>query len=289
MSCLASTTWAKDGRITQVGADSFSIVLDGSEKPVGVKVTGDQAKDVLKTLKIGDKVRLPDAATGSVSATDVAIATEPVRIGELILTVAIAVFLVWLYVLLVTKRRTRDFILGADNRYSNSKVQMTAWFGVVAVAYITVLLLRAWKGGSDFFGGVDIPTNLLTLTGLTAITGAGAKLTTSLKDAAAKQFNANLPAGAPEKKPEKTQGSPNLRTDLTSNDNNQRDIGDVQMLLVTGLAVVVFVVAMFNDLKEIKLAAQVSLPDVGVGLTGVFGGGLGAYLLKKITSAVGSG
>ncbi|HEY0512351.1 MAG TPA: hypothetical protein VGH73_10630 [Thermoanaerobaculia bacterium] len=63
--------------------------------------------------------------------------------------------------------------LGKDNLYSNSKFQAALWFGVLIVTYLPTLIFRWLDAG--FVGGVSIPTNLLLMSGLSAVTFAGAK------------------------------------------------------------------------------------------------------------------
>jgi hypothetical protein len=53
-----------------------------------------------------------------------------------------------------------NITIGQDGRYSNSKTQMFSWFFVLLISYISIIILRSWYGGLDFFGGVSIPQNL---------------------------------------------------------------------------------------------------------------------------------
>src|SRR5262249_43763844 len=71
-----------------------------------------------------------------------------------------------------------QLLVGKDNRFSNSKFQMALWFSVVIVTYIAAVCLRRWEGGSGYLGGVNLPTNLLLLSGMSALTFAGAKVIT---------------------------------------------------------------------------------------------------------------
>lgn len=64
--------------------------------------------------------------------------------------------------------------LGKDGLYSNSKFQAALWFGLLIVTYVSALLLRWWNTSLPA-GGVSIPTNLLMMSGLSALTFAGAK------------------------------------------------------------------------------------------------------------------
>jgi hypothetical protein len=238
---------------------------------------------------------VPDKIDGNkVSLTEIKVTTGHVG-GFWIFAVVCAAAVVFIYILVVSGGKPSDFVLGADNRYSNSKFQMTVWFGVVGVAYVTTLLLRLWFG---YLGGVDLPAHLLTLIGISGVSGGGAKATTSLKNAAAETHNAQADAAAaaapgnpaPALKPTKTvaQTSPRFWHDLTHNDKGEWDMGDVQMLLVTAIAVIAFAIAMIEYWSAgIKLVTHDTLPDVDVGLTALFGTGLGAYLVKKISAKPG--
>ncbi|PYV71082.1 MAG: hypothetical protein DMG97_17370 [Acidobacteria bacterium] len=59
------------------------------------------------------------------------------------------------------------------------------WFFVLIASYIAAVWLRLRVAGWDFVGGVDIPKNLLLLSGLSALTFGGAKAITASKAAAA--------------------------------------------------------------------------------------------------------
>lgn len=78
-------------------------------------------------------------------------------------------------------------IVGKDGRYSNSKFQMVAWFGALIVSYVAIAWIRAWDGGCACFGEVNIPQNLLLLSGLSALTFGAAKGITADKVAEARR------------------------------------------------------------------------------------------------------
>jgi len=81
----------------------------------------------------------------------------------------------------VTRGAPLKFIVGMDNRYSNSKFQVALWFWILFSTYLTVVVLRVVYAGWDFFGGVNIPQNLLVLSGLSVLTYGGAKAITTAK------------------------------------------------------------------------------------------------------------
>jgi hypothetical protein len=115
---------------------------------------------------------------------------------------------------LMTKFRPLKLVIGEDGRYSNSKIQMAVWFGVVIATYLATIYLRVCRAGWEFLGGVNIPENLLLLSGMSALTFGGAKgITTAKVDAAiaAGQANPKNPVGV----------QPNFWRDLIQNDAGQ--------------------------------------------------------------------
>jgi ABC-type Co2+ transport system permease subunit len=175
----------------------------------------------------------------------------------------------------------QEFLIGTDNRYSNSQCQLALWFGAMATVYLAAVWLRIIYLGWDFVGGVGLTTNLVALTGLSAFTFGSAKVITAQKVDTAAQ------AGHVDAKP--PAASPNLLTDLVQNDSGKADLGDFQMILITLAAVTIFVVSAFNFLGSLELATQVTLPDIDTTLLSAFGLGQGAYLIKKGAARLGEG
>jgi hypothetical protein len=174
-----------------------------------------------------------------------------------------------------------SFLIGADNRYSNSQTQLALWFAALATAYRATVILRFFYLGADYIGGGGITENLLALTGLGALSFGGAKVITTQKIENATQSNQPAP------KPPAAQ--PHLLTDLVLNDRQQADLGDFQMILVTLGAVGVFVFSNFHFLSGLKLALDVTLPDLDSTLLASFGIGQGACLTKKAALKLGEG
>jgi hypothetical protein len=175
--------------------------------------------------------------------------------------------------------RPWKFILGEDERYSNSKFQMAAWFCILITTYLGFVALRVVELGWSYLGGVDIPTNLLLLSGMSALTFAGAKgITTAKIDAATAQGN-------PTPKPS---GKPNLFRDLVQSDIGTFDLGDFQMLVVTFLATGMYVVTVFHALEVIQFSQTTLLPNVDTTILASFGLGQGAYLTKKAVGNAGT-
>lgn len=69
--------------------------------------------------------------------------------------------------------------------------------------------------------------------------------------------------------------------DLTQNDYGDFDFGDFQMLVVTMIAVGMYMLLVFHFLESIEFLKTTSLPDVDTTILAGFGLGQGAYLAKK--------
>jgi hypothetical protein len=169
---------------------------------------------------------------------------------------------------LMLRRSPLAFLVGVDNRYSNSQTQMALWFATLATVYAGTVVLRIWSLGFDYVGGVSIPENLLLLSGLSAFTFGGAKVVTVQKT-----------ESAGEDKPKAT--APRL-ADLVQNDDKEADLGDFQMIFITFAAVGIFSVSAFHFLGRLSLLGGVTLPDVDSTLLGGFALGQGAYLFNKV-------
>jgi hypothetical protein len=196
------------------------------------------------------------------------------------LTTCLLIF--FLVAVLATRGHPLKFILGEDGRYSNSKLQMALWFWIVMSVYLAVIYLRVTAAGWEFFGHVNIPANLLLLSGMSALTFAGAKGITTAKvneaRAAPVALNPKDPAGV----------TPHFWTDLLQNDKGFFDFGDSQMLVVTLLAVGMYLVLIFNFLGVIMANSPVKLPDLDTTILATFGLGQGAYLAKKAVGNAGT-
>jgi len=187
------------------------------------------------------------------------------------------------------------FIVGMDHRYSNSKTQVALWFWVVTSTYLATVVFRVWYAGWDFFGAVSIPQNLLVISGLSAITFGGAKaITTAKADAAAHPVNPpgtavpRVAIADPKNVNVRNDGDERFFQDLLQNDLGNVDFGDFQMLMVTLVAVVMYLTLIFHFLGSIEFLKTATLPDVDTTILAGFGLGHGAYLAKKAGGSVGT-
>jgi hypothetical protein len=168
-----------------------------------------------------------------------------------------------------------DIFVGQDIRLSNSKSQMAIWFFVLLIGYISLSILRAIYSDLGLIGGIGIPQNLLLLSGVSVLTYAGAKVITQ------NQVNRN-----PGSKPNSENGA--SLSDFVTDDNGHTDFGDLQMTMITLLAVVVYLFQLINFLGVLKLYKSVTLPDVDTTILSIFGLSQGAYLAKKAAVATGA-
>jgi len=259
-----------------------------------------------------------EARVENASLIDLRVQAAQIGFGERFLTffgvAAALALLVWVLRVPIPK-----LILGADNRYSKSKFQLLVWFGVVITAFLSTLLLRFLYSDQLLLGTVSIPKNLLTLSGLSALTFVSAKAITQSKqnNANAKIQAANAAAGtegakilpsAGLQRPEavvlplgetplsqvvlsarpteiKTKAEkPSFPSDLTQDDGGNPDLGDFQMVLITLVGALIYVFQVFSFLGHLPLAAGVSLPEVDLTLLGILGLGQATYALKNQAS-----
>ena len=193
-----------------------------------------------------------------------------------LISAALALFLV---ALLFTKGHPTRLYLGADNRYSNSKFQTVLWFWVVISAYCAIVFHRIMASRWCYIGGVDIPQNLLILSGISVLTFAAAKAITAgkVEQASARGEDAKPSATAPKS------------SDLVSDDLNRTDLGDFQMVVITILAVIIYAVATVEFMQCIAFRSVITMPDVDATLLAIFGLSQAAYLGKKAAGEAGAG
>jgi hypothetical protein len=145
-------------------------------------------KAQLQTVQPGDIVSVEfDEVDNPQRITRLIQVSRPVDWFTRGVALTISSVVIWLAAYAATSGHVSKLLIGQDDRYSNSKSQLAFWFGAVMVAYLTTLMLRVYVWGWDSLGGVGITTNLLTLTGLSALTMGAAKAVTTTKVENAKQ------------------------------------------------------------------------------------------------------
>jgi len=182
----------------------------------------------------------------------------------------LAVF--WIVLLIATKKHPWSLVIGQDGEPSTSKFQMMVWTAAVVFAFLAIFQIRFGSGCWQDLPG--LPTNLLIAMGITVVTTVSAK---SIAVSSASTPDAAAPTG---------------RSGIFSNDAGQPDIGKVQVVLWTAIAVGIFLSEVFATIQnpgsphfDPKLGRSVwdlGLPDIGQTLMILMGLGNGAYLGKKI-------
>ena len=323
----ADSSSAVDATITQVSDDKKTIEVDETHVAKGVNYSlsagmQQQLANKKQVVSIGDKVVLEMDNNNNVTGIRAQVVKEIdgwIRLGYLSLGIAIVLFIAVLLCWAGTgKLGITQLVLGEDNRYSNSKFQMALWFFVAIASYLAVLLLRAANGASVC---IDMPQNLLLLSGMSVLTFGGAKVITSgnsdptatktaadakveadsakqalestkkndpsnVEDLKTKAENATSDAKSKAAdvgtgKKSFNSNDPEFWKDLLQNDHGKADFGDFQMLVVTFLAVSVYGYQIYEFMAHVEMVKSVMLPDVDTTILSVFGLGQGAYLAKK--------
>jgi Cu/Ag efflux protein CusF len=276
------TTTFDDVRVESVSSDRLSVdvVVLPQMTPEHFLVRDTALQDSLKDLHTGDRLSvLVVTDNGQTTLETMSVKVIAVGVRYRVLVLFGAAFAFWLVCFLLSGFHPQRLIMGEDGRFSNSKFQTVIWFGIVIISYLATLWLRARELGGDMLGGVNIPQNLFLLSGMSALTFTAAKgiTVTKIQNAVA--------AGVANSKSSATSAS--FWSDLTSNDSNQFDLGDFQMLAMTFLAVGVFAALVFHFLGSLEARTIVYLPDVDTTILASFGLGQGAYLTKKAVGNVG--
>ena len=183
----------------------------------------------------------------------------PVLVGLAFLAVVFGLYRVW-----KGSWNVLTLAEGADGRLSTSKFQVLLWTIVVLFGYAVVETGRFLRGNFDALD--KIPPNVLIALGFTIGTATLAKgITTSF-----------IAAGRLKKESDPTSGPGTLVAD----DDGVPDLSKAQLLAWTFVALVVYVVRVFYQLR----VATPELPDIDAPLMVLMGLGQGAYIGKKLTT-----
>jgi hypothetical protein len=199
----------------------------------------------------------------------------------------------WLIVLVATNKHPWDLVIGEDGRPSTSKFQMMVWTAAAVFSYLAIYQIRFSSGfGQDL---PVTPTNLLIAMGISVVTAVSAKSiavsSQAKSDAAAKTAVADAAkAGLP---PPPT--PPRSLSGIFADDSGKPDLGKVQVVLWTVIAVGVFLSNVFVLIHspgcphidpQTKIATYpLGLPDISQTLMILMGLGHGAYIGKKIAES----
>lgn len=262
--------------VEEVSSDGSALNV----KPIGGTLISlsmpNQLREKAQSLRRGDHIEGSYTTAGGVNALQ-SFAWTPKRVdgiwrwgsllGSFLLLLVVGFAATW--------GKPTKLFLGTDNRYSNSKFQTVVWFWVLFSTYVAINSIRVGNLSWEFVGGVNIPQNLLLLSGISVFTFAAAKGITQ----------SNIEERGKDAKPDALLPK---ASNLVRDDYNRLDLGDTQMLVITILAVVVYVIQVFNFLGVLEYRKLMSMPDVDTTILAAFGLGQGAYLAKKYVGEAGA-
>jgi hypothetical protein len=187
----------------------------------------------------------------------------------------------WLIILIATGKHPWALVIGEDGQPSTSKFQMMVWTSAVVFAFLAIYQLRFSSG---YYGDLPgVPTNLLIAMGISVVTAVSAKsiaVTAQTKSAAAAA--AAVAAGLP------LAVAPPSQSGIFAGDDGTPDMGKLQVVLWTLIAVGVFLSEVFatiqNPNRPPNSLSTLGLPDIGTTLMVLMGLGHGAYIGKKIVA-----
>jgi len=179
----------------------------------------------------------------------------------------------WVILLIATKKHPWALVLGEDNEPSTSKFQMLVWTAAVVFAFLAIYQIRFSSGNWSELPAV--PTNLLIAMGISVVT------TISAKSIAVNEQARSVAAGRPL--------VPTGKSGIFVDDAGKPDLGKVQVVLWTVIAVGVFlfkVGALINHPNcPPNSVSNLGLPDIDKTLMILMGLGHGAYIGKKIAES----
>ena len=86
--------------------------------------------------------------------------------------------------------------------------------------------------------------------------------------------------------PVKRSGDSSFFGDLLKDDDGTFDLGDYQMIVITLIAMLSYVLVTLHFLSRLEQRVAITLPDVDSIMLGLFGVGQGAYLTKKAVTGI---
>jgi hypothetical protein len=178
---------------------------------------------------------------------------------------------------------------GQDGALSTSKLQWFVWLAVILFSYTVLWVARVSAG--HYVAISDIPTNVLAVLGLSTGSAVLAKGITSSQVANGHVVKPKPAAEAPDPPdpPEPGQdqaGQPAPaapRGGALSDDDGVFDLGKVQMVAFTAIAVLIYLATVLHRLRTDPV--NTGLPNIDSSLLVLMGISHGGYLGKKLVSA----
>jgi hypothetical protein len=195
---------------------------------------------------------------------------------------------------IATGKRPWAIVIGEDGQPSTSKFQMVLWTAAVVFAFLAIYYIRFTNGSQQL---PAIPTNLLIAMGISVTTAVSAKSIAVTSQAKSDAATANVAiaaaaagvAVAPASAPAPSQSG------IFADDSGTPDLGKVQVMLWTLIAVGTFLFQVFALIhcpaccpagaKVPCSIGNLGLPDIDQTLMILMGLGHGAYIGKKIAES----
>lgn len=247
--------------------------LDSPKDITEPRISFEGAKALSSGISIGDEVYAQLALDGKTLKSLAIRQIKPSRIWSPVLVTILVMVSLILLLRGLFKSGFRQLCTGKDGRMSNSQTQIAIWFFMLLTTLLTVLIFRVMYTHFRYALGIDIPTNLLVLSGLSMIVFVGARVA---KEAQVER-NPNIAIPNSDKAD---------WDQLWTSDDGAFDLTDFQMIAVTVVAAFTYFLAFLAHLEIIPFISQTALPDVNGTVLALFGLGQGAYLTRKITDAV---
>jgi len=220
-----------------------------------------------------------------------------------VLTGLAGLALLWLIILIATRKHIWALAMGEDGRPSTSKLQMLIWTTAIVFAFLAIFQIRFSAGFRDALP--NLPDNLLIAMGISVVTAVSAK---SIAVNAANSDNSGdntpavivpgvaVPPAPPDPAPAPSSATPHGKSGIFSGNDGNPDLGKVQLMLWTFIAVGVFLANVFALIRHPNCSptggtpcnvsvGSLGLPDIGATLMILMGLGHGAYLGKKIAES----
>lgn len=262
---------------------AMTILTDNEEK---LKWIDPKDRELTALITVGDRVKVDVDSQNPDVIKELKALERPIFKLHRSLALGAAFSAIFVLATLAAGLKPFGYIVGADNRYSNSKLQMVLWFSALMTVYLATLGLRVMIWGWDFLGGVGLTENLLSLSGFSILTYGAAKAITQQQ---ANTLVNPLAIASKAQLIEEKNINPSIAKDFFRNNDGKLDLGDTQMFFISLLVVIIFLLLSFQFLGWIAYEKKIALPDIDTTLLAVFGLGQGAYLIKKASTPLGKG
>lgn len=158
---------------------------------------------------------------------------------------------------------------GRDGALSTSKLQWLVWLAVIVFSYTVLWVARASAG--RYVAISDVPANVLAVLGISTGSAVLAKGITVAQISNGQTAKANA-AG----------GNPAASGGALSDDDGVFDLGKVQVVAFTAIAVIIYLATLLHRLRTNPV--NTALPNIDSSLLVLMGISHGGYLGKKLVT-----